>query len=45
MWTKETNALGGELQSSSEVDFYIDHVSGSVRFADLHGYILTLRKH
>ena len=29
MWTKETTALGGELQSSSEVDFYIDHVSDS----------------
>lgn len=25
VWTKDTNALGGELQSSSEVDFYIDN--------------------
>ena len=26
MWTKGTDALEGELQSSSEVDFYIDQV-------------------
>ena len=26
VWTKGTDALEGELQSSSEVDFYIDQV-------------------
>ena len=26
VWTKGTDALQGELQSSSEVDFYIDQV-------------------
>ena len=27
VWTKGTDALEGELQSSSEVDFYIDQVN------------------
>lgn len=27
MWTRGTDALEGELQSSSEVDFYIDQVN------------------
>ena len=26
VWTRGTDALEGELQSSSEVDFYIDQV-------------------
>ena len=32
MWTKGTDALEGELQSSSEVDFYIDQVNSPTEF-------------
>ena len=30
VWTKGTNALEGDLQSSSEVDFYIDQVKKNI---------------
>ena len=34
MWTKGTDALEGELQSSSEVDFYIDQVKKKNSYCD-----------
>ena len=34
MWTKGTDALEGELQSSSEVDFYIDQVKKKKSYHD-----------
>ena len=30
VWTKGTDALEGELQSSSEVEFYIDQVKKNI---------------